>query len=398
MLEPAPIPWERLDFFSRRLGVDEGLRLRLRPFAQGFQDLADEVTEYLFRSIRDMTLAQIILRQHTSEQRLKNNWRGWFLRLWGEGDDHSFIRTVWRSGSLHVRYGVDHRIISMAYALVRRHLHSRIEEFVPLSDRDQVHRSVSQLLDLCLLVETDAFLHNSTHCEWEVMAGVAHQLRNPLTVIGGFAQKARREAEENSPVRRSMDVVLEQARRLERLVRNVEQYLHMLNTAPRFRSVSLSAVLEDVLERLSRESGMHPGRPHVDIPADMDQVEADPAILATGLFHLLQNAFEAAAGHAAPRVEVRSEPSSLGRPFLNLSIVNSGELPAGTDIERLYVPFHSDDPQGTGFGLPIARLAGRKNFGLTELLPGAGEITARMLLLRPGHVHQSGLFFSPGKS
>ena len=44
--------------------------------------------------------------------------------------------------------------------------------------------ALGRLFDLCLLIETDAFLSSSSRCELDVMAGVAHQVRNPLTIIG----------------------------------------------------------------------------------------------------------------------------------------------------------------------------------------------------------------------
>ena len=55
------------------------------------------------------------------------------------------------------------------------------------------------------------------------------------------------------------------------------------------------------------------------------------------------------------------ERKDLG--FVEVEIFNNGKSPNLEDMDNLFVPFYSSKPYGTGFGLPIAQLAAKKNMG-----------------------------------
>jgi signal transduction histidine kinase len=81
------------------------------------------------------------------------------------------------------------------------------------------------------------------------------------------------------------------------------------------------------------------------------------------MFHyLLQNSIEAAdAQKPLIRVSSRGKEKDLG--FVEIEVFNNGKPPNQEEIDNLFVPFYSSKPQGTGFGLPIAQLAAKKNQG-----------------------------------
>ena len=72
------------------------------------------------------------------------------------------------------------------------------------------------------------------------------------------------------------------------------------------------------------------------------------------------------------RISSRGKEKDLG--FVEIEIFNNGKSPNQEDMENLFVPFYSSKPYGTGFGLPIAQLAAKKNMGelYLERLPHQG--------------------------
>ena len=50
-------------------------------------------------------------------------------------------------------------------------------------------------------------------------------------------------------------------------------------------------------------------------------------------------------------------------PAISIEIFNNGKSPNTEEMENIFVPFYSSKPYGTGFGLPIAQLAAKKNMG-----------------------------------
>ena len=100
------------------------------------------------------------------------------------------------------------------------------------------------------------------------------------------------------------------------------------------------------------------------------------------LFHyLIENSMEAA-GKDKGFVSVSSRLED-GPPFnVRIELFNSGEPPTD-ESERLFTPFFSTKAEGTGFGLPIARLVARKHHGTLAIHGEKGEGTRVVITLPP---------------
>ncbi len=399
-MEQLHIPHERLRFFRKQLGLSAQRLAPLAPYARDLAGAAEDMARQLYAVMGDMAQTKIILEHQTSPERLQANWRAWYVMLWERPCDDELLAALWHSGLRHVAHGVDHRFITLAYSLVRDFSQRVIREVVPQAEREQAHLLADKLFDLCLLVETDAFIAAQSHCSNDVMMGLAHQLRNPLTVIGGMTARLLRTAGD-SALQPSLEAVLEEAGRLERMLADLVSYITVLRNEPVFQTVSLAEAVEHARQRLT-DQGLAQGLElELRLDPDEDLVQADPTMLGSLLRQLLLNAQEAQPEAAAKSVLVRTPPPESRRNapgeqghFVTLEVCNPGTLPPGKDTEPLFQPFHSTKSFGTGLGLAIARLGAQKNFGTVQLLaPTAGEVCCRVTLVRAGHVHESGLFF-----
>jgi signal transduction histidine kinase len=211
------------------------------------------------------------------------------------------------------------------------------------------------------------------------LMSVSHELRTPLTAIRGHVE-ALREGIVTEPehVRASLDVIALEADRLERLVGDVLDLakLQAHRFTVRQEEVDLGRVLEHAYGAFTEEAR----RREIDYRVEANGVP--PVIVSDGdrvlqvISNLLSNAF-----HWTPdggRIELQL---ASGNGSVRVDVVDSGPGIAQVDQERIFEPFISQDADGTGLGLPIARELAVALGGRVELTshPGRGS-TFRLVL------------------
>lgn len=217
----------------------------------------------------------------------------------------------------------------------------------------------------------------------EMSAVLAHEIRNPLGSIKGFAQLLAEEV----PVelRGHATEIVGQSGRLERLVNDL---LHYGRTPePVFQPV-LWAELAGVLRR-RHSSDETSGRVHVSIgDADLN-LYTDPLLLEQILANLLRNAREACqavlADQASPDTEVRAMEVTVSAraagPTALITVADTGPGLSTAARERLFEPFFTTKSFGTGLGLAITRkMTAALNGELTIDSPATGGVVATLRL------------------
>lgn len=183
-------------------------------------------------------------------------------------------------------------------------------------------------------------------------AGLAHQLRNWVT---GARMAIEIHLQECPPDRDSeaMDVALRQLRLMESYL---QQFLHVGRGASlTYGEVDLAEVLDDVVEL------MQPACKHAKIELSLRKsagprkVWGDAHSLRELLVNVVLNAVEAAKrpGDAAPSVAVELESLPSRRAVIRVKDTGPGPAPAIED--RLFEPFVTEKPEGSGLGLFVAR-------------------------------------------
>jgi signal transduction histidine kinase len=185
----------------------------------------------------------------------------------------------------------------------------------------------------------------------QIGAGIAHQLRNSAT--GALMALEFHQADlDASTDRESLDVALRQLRLMET---SLKRFLHLGrgDQLPK-QEVSLRALVEEILPLIG------PACQHANIQLDWQRPEAEvvvtgePDSLRQLLLNLLVNAIEAATradGQAGViRVELDRTPTGT-----SLRVLDSGPGPTEAMSQRLFEPFATSKPDGTGLGLSVAR-------------------------------------------
>ncbi len=361
-MPPADLPTERLSRFRELLGLSELEGNPLARYAASLGAAPGDFADRIQAFVREMPQLRIIQESLPDPAKLRRNWEEWFSGLFEKGLGETLLTRLWRSGQAHVAHNVDHRLVSTAYALARLHLHEKAAAVLPAAALPEALRDIDAVVDFSLLVETDAYVTFATRCELEVVQGIAHQVRNPIAVIAGQARRLLRRHGQVAEVADAARVLLEEAARLETLARSVSRYMDASSREPARAATPLAAVLDGVLARLAALPGRQATAFSADIaPPDMTLALA-PSDLDALLAALLDNAFRYAAP-GDPRVSLTGRESP-GRPgFATLSIDNTGQTLAAEDLTRIFSPFHSSDPMGTGMGLATAKTIARKYSG-----------------------------------
>lgn len=180
----------------------------------------------------------------------------------------------------------------------------------------------------------------------QLVAGVAHELNNPLTGIMGYAELLGEEVRDENANKRVQKLGNE-ARRMKRIVDGLLRFARQNSAAG--RSADLSAALRDVIQL--RE--YHLRKLGIDLEIDVEHSLPAVAIsedeLKQVLLNLLNNAVDAVEDSAKRHIRVSSSQQD-GR--VSIQIEDSG--PGFSDIRRAFDPFYTTKPVGKGTGLGLS--------------------------------------------
>ena len=176
---------------------------------------------------------------------------------------------------------------------------------------------------------------------------VAHEIRNPLSTIGGFCHRILRLEGLDERVARDVHVILEETEGLERLLGGIMDFVRL--GQPDKRPTDLNAVLKRALLACEAARGGKPIRVVERYAPDLPPILADAEQIEQVFVNLIKNAYDAIADVGT--VEVSSQ--RLGGEVL-VSITDTGVGIAPDQLARIFDPFFSTKPGGTGLGLSMA--------------------------------------------
>ncbi|MCX6633725.1 MAG: HAMP domain-containing sensor histidine kinase [Acidobacteria bacterium] len=202
-------------------------------------------------------------------------------------------------------------------------------------------------------------------------ATLAHEIRNPLGTIKGFAQLAGERAD--ASVQALLDPILGEARRLENLVNDL--LLYGRPPSPSLRP----AKWEETLIPLEAHARQMIGTRDIRFQPDRVRLEweTDPHLLQQALLNLVRNAVEAIG--EAPGGEVRLAIRRHAPAGLTLAVIDNGPGIPEAASPRLFEPFFTTKAFGTGLGLSITRKLARALGGEFTLRPSVPRGTEAIL-------------------
>ncbi len=170
-------------------------------------------------------------------------------------------------------------------------------------------------------------------------ATVAHEVRNPLTAVSLTVQAMRRE----QPAEADLARIAEELERLDLIVDEVLSFARGMACVP--AEADLRTIADDVVRLLARQAE-HAG---VGLAADgAGRAQVDARRLRQLLLNLTLNAIQACGGGRGSHVVIRVRDGAI-------AVEDDGPGVPAAILPRLFEPFASDRPEGTGLGLHLAK-------------------------------------------
>jgi signal transduction histidine kinase len=181
----------------------------------------------------------------------------------------------------------------------------------------------------------------------ELSSQVAHEIRNPLTAIGGFARSMERKMDQDDPDREHVEIIIKETERLERIL--TEQLAFAKLSPPEFTAGDINQVIKESISLLSEKIAAKDTRLEVDLQSDIKNVRIDPDKMKQVLINLIQNAVDNLEEGGRLKITTNSSERTA-----EVRVANDGPPIPDAMQERIFVPFATTKAGGSGLGLPIA--------------------------------------------
>lgn len=207
----------------------------------------------------------------------------------------------------------------------------------------------------------------------ELAAGLAHEIKQPITVIKGLSDSLLRNCEKDANLRDKVRLIHEASLRMEAIVRHLRIFSRMDDTAT--RPFDLNKVIKDALtitQEMFRKNGI---ALNLDLSPCLPRVHGSPNRLEQVVINLISNAKDAMPGGGTVEIAT-STLEGEGRKSVKMSIKDSGCGMAPDVVQRVFEPFFTtkEAGKGTGLGLSISHSIIKEHNGdiTVETVPGKG--------------------------
>jgi hypothetical protein len=204
---------------------------------------------------------------------------------------------------------------------------------------------------------------------------VAHEIRNPLVTIGGFAKTLSRFTFTDSKIKTNIDIIIEEVKRLEKILNNITDFgkpstLEKVDT-------QICKIMEDtciLMESYFQEKHI---KLHKRFEANIPEISVDPGQIKQVFLNIIMNAVESMPDGGDLDVIIKSVYKSI-----EIDIIDTGKSIPQRVLQNIFDPFFTTKPSGTGVGLPVSLKIIEDHGGNIDVKSKHGKGT-RMLLTLP---------------
>jgi signal transduction histidine kinase len=211
----------------------------------------------------------------------------------------------------------------------------------------------------------------------QLLAALAHDIKNPLGVVRSSAQLVMDEHQPDSVKREVAQYVIDE---VDRLTNRINHFLRFARQKPpELRPVSAKVLLDASLQEWRASGKGESIRVVIDVNRDLPDLLVDPDQVKEALVNLLVNAREAMPGGGTLRLSAQLAQNIGGPAMIELLVTDSGMGISAEHLKHIYDPFFTTKEYGTGLGLTNAKRLVENNGGQMVIHSTEGQGTEVVL-------------------
>ena len=179
-------------------------------------------------------------------------------------------------------------------------------------------------------------------------AGVAHEIRNPLSSIKGFATYFKERYRDNPDDQKTSEIMIQEVDRLNRVITQLLEFARP--PVIQKKRASLQSLIQHSLRMIERQASAKEIQVLSHLPSDVKEVDLDPDGINQVLLNLYLNAIEAMERGGRLTVSLYREERS---PWVKIMVSDTGKGISKEDLEHVFDPYFTTKQSGTGLGLAI---------------------------------------------
>jgi PAS domain S-box-containing protein len=237
-----------------------------------------------------------------------------------------------------------------------------------------VIRDVTEIKDL----NEEVARHKRLVALGKLSAGIAHEIRNPLSSIRGLAQFVFNSFSKTDERKEDLDTIIQEVDRLNKLVVQVLDFAKLKK--PNLTRFSLNDLIRNIAELFKLEIKDKQIKFNLELSPDISQIQADEDQVRQILMNAIINAIQAIPKKG--EIKIKTEKALLkGEPAIKLIIEDSGIGIPEKDITQIFDPFFSTKEKGSGLGLSIVYKLIEAHQGEIKVESKEGEGTKFVIFL-----------------
>lgn len=234
-------------------------------------------------------------------------------------------------------------------------------------DYKELSARVRSLLSLKAAHEKKVVEEKSGALE-QMMDQVAHEIRNPLTAIGGFARKVYNKLPDDDPNKKYMEMIIEDVAVLESMIK---QLIELKSMAVTYKEpTNVTDVIKESLTVFEQDFSQKAIHVQTGLTDNLPLINADKKLLKRALCNLIKNALEAMeAGTKELKIVSRIENENV-----IVTISDTGKGISKDKLKSIFDPLFTSKIYGPGLGLTFAQkiIQDHKGTISVESKPGKG--------------------------
>ncbi len=257
------------------------------------------------------------------------------------------------------------------------------------------HGSIIVFQDLSLIKKVQEHFLKSDRLAYIglVASGLAHEIKNPLTAIRGAAQLLAKELPQQTELTQCCRVIVEETDRMNRLL---EELLHLGHSRRmETRPVNINQTLDEVILLELKSPLAQEVKFIKEFDPSLPFVPGEEERLRQVFLNLIRNAIEAMKGGGT--IWIRSKfatdyiainPSEKRKTHIVVEIEDNGAGLSEEEQDKIFIPFYTTKPTGTGLGLPLCLQIIEEHKGTIKTYSSLGKGTLFRMVLPSSEIQK----------